>query len=83
MTNLFHSAGIKDVDVVAENSFQLLDAPDDWWRIVLGSGFRWTVDKLGAEASGRVQNQNIEWIKSNNIKSIETNVIYAIASKYY
>ena len=81
VTNLFHSAGIENVDVVAENGVHLLHAPEDWWTIVLGSGFRWTIDKLETEAALRVRDQNIEWIKSNNIKSIETNVIYALASK--
>jgi ubiquinone/menaquinone biosynthesis C-methylase UbiE len=81
VTNLFYSAGIKNVDVVAENSIHLLHTPEDWWKIVLGSGFRWTIDKLGTATSLRVQNQNTEWIKLNNIKSIETNVIYAVAAK--
>ncbi|RTL59333.1 MAG: methyltransferase domain-containing protein [Sphingobacteriales bacterium] len=81
LTELFNSAGIKTVDVVAENSSHILETPDDWWRIVLGSGFRWTIDKLGAEAAISVRNKNLEWIKTNNIKSIETNVIYGFASK--
>lgn len=79
--NLFYSGGIENVDVVAENSLHLIHTPDDWWKIVLGSGFRWTIDKLGTEASGIVQEQNTEWIKVNNIKAIETNVIYAVAKK--
>jgi ubiquinone/menaquinone biosynthesis C-methylase UbiE len=81
VTNLFYSAGIKNVEVVPENSIHLIHTPEDWWTIVLGSGFRWTIDKLGTETSLRVQNQNTEWIMSNNIKSIETNVIYAVAGK--
>ena len=79
--NLFMSAGINNVDVVAENGSHPLHQPEDWWTIVLGSGFRWTVDKMEADASMRVRRQNIEWIKSNGITSIETNVIYATASK--
>ena len=79
--NLFRSAGINNVDVVAENGTHPLLKPEDWWTIVLGSGFRWTVDKLGPDASMRVRRQNIEWIKANRITSIKTNVIYAIASK--
>lgn len=79
--NLFYAGGIQNIDVVAENSTHLIHTPEDWWNIVLGSGFRWTIDKLGAEASLRVQEQNTEWIKVNNIKSIETNVIYAVAIK--
>ena len=81
VTKLFHSARIIDVDVVAENGSHLLHTPEDWWKIVLGSGLRWTINELGAEATLRVHDQNIEWIKSNNARSIETNVIYAVASK--
>lgn len=81
ITELFHSAEIKYVDVIAENGVHLLHTPEDWWTIVLGSGLRWTVDKLGTEASLRVYNHNMQWIKSSDIKSIETNVIYAVAEK--
>ncbi len=78
---LFRSAGIINVEVINEEGVHLLHTPDDWWNIVLGSGFRWTIDKLGKEASLRVHNQNMQWIKSHDIQSIETNVIYAVASK--
>ena len=81
LINLFHSAGIKNVEVVAENGFQPLETPEDWWKIVLGSGFRWTIEKLGVEAARRVHDQNIDWIKVNNIQTIETNVIYAVSTK--
>lgn len=67
--------------MVAENGFQPLETPEDWWKIVLGSGFRWTIEKLGVEAASRVHDQNIDWIKVNNIQTIETNVIYAVSTK--
>ena len=79
--NLFLSAGIDNIDVIAENGSQPLRKPDDWWKIVLGSGFRWTVDRMGPDAADRVRQQNLQWIEANGIKSVETNVIYAIASK--
>lgn len=81
VANLFYSAGIDDVDVVAESGSHTLHTPEDWWTIVLGSGFRWTINKLGAEASERVHDQNINWLRSNQVHSIATNVIYAVATK--
>lgn len=81
VTELFHSADIKNVDVSSENAIHPLHTPEDWWTIVLGSGLRWTTDKLGEEAALRVYNQNMQWIKNRGIKSIETNVIYAVAEK--
>lgn len=81
VTDLFYSAGITNVEVVGESGRHILHSPEDWWKIVLGSGFRWTVDKLHSDAVLRVRNNNMASINSNNIKSIETNVIYAVASK--
>jgi ubiquinone/menaquinone biosynthesis C-methylase UbiE len=79
--NLFSSVGISNVDVVSESGVQQLHAPDDWWKIVLGSGFRWTVEQLGNEAAARVKKNNLEWITTNRVTSVETNVIYAVAVK--
>ncbi|HZF63724.1 MAG TPA: class I SAM-dependent methyltransferase [Chitinophagaceae bacterium] len=79
--NLFNSAGIVQVDVVSESGHQPLHAPNDWWKIVLGSGLRWTVDQMGVDAALRVREQNSQWIETNDIRAIETNVIYAIAAK--
>ena len=81
VTNLFHSANIRNVEVVAERGTHKLRSPEDWWKIVLGSGFRWTIDQLGVDVALRVHDQNIKSIISDNINSIETNVIYAVASK--
>lgn len=79
--SLFHTAGINSVEVVAEDGLQALRIPEDWWTIALGSGLRWTIDQMGPEAANRVRKHNLEWIRNNAIQSIETNVIYAIASK--
>lgn len=79
--SLFHTARIKNVEVVAEDGLQTLRKPEDWWTIALGSGLRWTIDQMGPEAASRVRKHNLEWIRANGIQSIETNVIYATASK--
>ncbi len=79
--SLFHSAGINSVEVVAEDGLQNLRTPEDWWTIVLGSGLRWTIDQMGSEAANRVRKHNLEWIRNNAIRSIDTNVIYAVATK--
>lgn len=81
VTELFYDAEIKNVEVTGEDGVHWLLTPEDWWRIVLGSGLRWTMDRLGKDGSARVHDQNMEWIKSHDVKSIETNVIYAVASK--
>jgi ubiquinone/menaquinone biosynthesis C-methylase UbiE len=42
---LLQDGGVKDPEVIAEELFQPLRSPDDWWTIALGSGLRWTIDQ--------------------------------------
>jgi 2-polyprenyl-3-methyl-5-hydroxy-6-metoxy-1,4-benzoquinol methylase len=78
---LLAESGIAEAEIVAEEGRQVLRSPEDWWTIVLGSGFRSIVDQMGSEASGRVREADLAWIRSHNIASVETNVIYAVARK--
>jgi hypothetical protein len=58
-----------------------LRSPEDWWTIVIGSGFRSIVDQLGPKAAEQAREANLAWIRSRNVTSVETNVIYAVARK--
>ena len=44
-------------------------------------GYHWTVDQMEPEMAERLRNANLAWIRSHNITSVETNVIYAVAFK--
>jgi ubiquinone/menaquinone biosynthesis C-methylase UbiE len=79
--DLFLSSGVNTCTVVAENGLHPLHTAGDWWKIVMGSGFRWTIDTMGEQAALAVRNQTLSWIEENNVKAIETNVIYAVATK--
>jgi hypothetical protein len=78
---LLREAGISAADVVAEPGRQILRSPDDWWTIVLGSGFRWTVDQLGPEAAEQVRSANLAELRRARVDAIETNAIFATARK--
>ena len=78
---LFRDGGVADVDIMAEDGVEPLRAAEDWWVIALGSGLRWTIDQMGPEAAARVRVDNIAWLTENNVGSVETNAIYAIAHK--
>ena len=81
LRKLFTEAGVAEAAIVAEDGRQALRSPEDWWTMVLGSGYRWTVDQIGPEMAERLRNANLAWIRSHNITSVETNVIYAVARK--
>jgi hypothetical protein len=81
LRDLMEEAGIGDVEIAAESGRQPLRSPDDWWTIVLGSGFRWTVEQLGEKAAEQVRRANLEGIRHRNIGAVETNAVFATARK--
>jgi ubiquinone/menaquinone biosynthesis C-methylase UbiE len=79
--NLFASAGIADAEVVARQSQQPLRSPNDWWAIILSTGDRWVIGRMTARDAKRAKQATLAWLKENGIGAIDTNVIYAIATK--
>jgi len=73
--------GVFTDDVVAESGTHHLSSPDDWWRLIMGSGFRGTVEQLSPEDQARVREANMSYIRDEGVSEIETNVVYAIAYK--
>lgn len=82
VSKLFADSGIEDVEIVAESGHQALASADDWWTVVLGSGYRWTVEQMDADTLARVREANIGALKDRGTTAIETNVIYAVAKKF-
>jgi ubiquinone/menaquinone biosynthesis C-methylase UbiE len=78
---LLVDAGIRDSEVVAEEGEQPLRSLDEWWNIVLGSGYRWTVEQMDSETIARVREANLKALQEAGTRSVETNVIYATARK--
>jgi ubiquinone/menaquinone biosynthesis C-methylase UbiE len=78
---LLTDAGVPDPVVVAEEGRQKLRTADDWWTIVMGSGYRWTVDQMTAETAKRVRADCLQQLRDCGATSVETNVIYALAHK--
>ena len=55
--------------------------PEDFWTIVQGSGYRATHDALDEAERAEVRTSTISAITDHHITSIETNVIFAVATK--
>lgn len=79
---LFHDGGIRTVDVVAEDGYQTLRTPEDFWTIALGSGLRWTIDQMGAEVASGVRQDVLDRLADGGVDRVETNVIYAVAGEH-
>jgi hypothetical protein len=78
---LLHDGGAPSADVAAEDGYQALLTPEDFWTMALGSGLRWTIDQMGTELSGEVKQEILDRLSANGVDRVETNVIYAIAEK--
>ena len=78
---VFSGAGIQEVEVVAEAGVQHLNSPEDWWPMVLGTGYRGTVEQLDPAGRARVREENLDFIRSAGVQSVEANVVYAIARR--
>jgi SAM-dependent methyltransferase len=78
---LLRESGIEQAEVVAEAGAHAIPSPEAWWSAVLGSGYRGTVEQLDAGARERVRRANMDFIRESGIRSVEANVVYAVATE--
>jgi hypothetical protein len=78
---LLTDGGIGEAEITAEDGRQVLQSPDDWWTVVQRSGYRWTLEQMDSKTVARVRDVNLKTLRNNGTKSIETNVIYTVATK--
>jgi ubiquinone/menaquinone biosynthesis C-methylase UbiE len=81
LAGLFARAGVPSPSVVAvasEGRHQL-DHPDRFWDIVLGSGYRATVDALGPEQRDQVRARLLADLRAAGVTTLRTDVVYGTA----
>jgi ubiquinone/menaquinone biosynthesis C-methylase UbiE len=81
LKKIFDKAGVTSARIVSENRLHLIKSGDDWWAIVLGSGYRGTVEELTQGERKLVKQANLAFIRDEKISAIQTNVLYALATK--
>jgi ubiquinone/menaquinone biosynthesis C-methylase UbiE len=81
VAKLFADAGVRHVEVAPEKGYQVLRAPEDFWTIALGSGLRWTIDQMGAEAALGVKQEILSALAAKDVNRVGTNVVYAVAQR--
>ena len=81
LRQLLLDGGVADAVVEAEDASHPLPNPESWWALVMGSGYRGTIDQLAEDAGARVRDANLQFLISQSVTAITANVIYAIARK--
>jgi ubiquinone/menaquinone biosynthesis C-methylase UbiE len=81
LTKIFEEAGVPSPKISAENRLHPISSANDWWTIVLGSGYRGTIEQLTEPERETVKKANLAFINNEKISAVETNVLYALATK--
>jgi SAM-dependent methyltransferase len=76
---LFEDAGIENAGAQLEVADQPLRSAADWWAIVLGSGFRGTVDALSPAERDAVERSTLSAM--SGVRAVRASAVYAQAAK--
>lgn len=79
LSELFSRAGVPGVTAEAVAGRHRLDRPDSFWDVVLGSGYRATVDALRADQRDRVREQLLGRLRADGITTLRTDVVFGTA----
>jgi ubiquinone/menaquinone biosynthesis C-methylase UbiE len=81
VTALLTRAGAIAVRVETDVAVHPLRRPEDFWTIVLGSGYRATHDAMTPTEQATVRAATVAALEDRHVTAIETNVIFATATK--
>jgi ubiquinone/menaquinone biosynthesis C-methylase UbiE len=81
LADLLSRGGVAHPTIMAAPGWHRLDQPDRFWDIVLGSGYRATVDALSEEQRGVVRSRVLSELRSEGVTSVRTDVIFSTARR--
>lgn len=78
LSDILKTAGIDNVTIETRDDRLPLRSPDDWWRIVMGSGFRRTVAALDEPVARELRRRCDGYIRDNGVDRITNRTHYAV-----
>jgi ubiquinone/menaquinone biosynthesis C-methylase UbiE len=81
LRQMLRKADVEPEEVIAENRSHPIRSPQDWWKIVLGSTRRRGIEQLTPAEVTAVKEINLAFVRDHRITRLETNALYAIATK--
>jgi ubiquinone/menaquinone biosynthesis C-methylase UbiE len=81
LTAILKEGGVESPKIIAEDRSHPVQSAEDWWTILMGSGYRGTIEQLTPSERERVKEANLAFIRDEKVSSIEVNVLYALATK--
>ena len=81
LRKILYEGGVASPRIITENRLHPIKSAKDWWTIVLGSGYRGTIEQLTLVEREKVKEANLAFMRDEKISAVETNVLYALATK--
>jgi SAM-dependent methyltransferase len=78
---LCEAAGVPDVEIAAEAGSHPIATPEAAWALIMGSGYRGTLEQLEPDARARLEGHYRGLVASRGVERVEANVVYALARK--
>jgi ubiquinone/menaquinone biosynthesis C-methylase UbiE len=81
LTGLFVRSGTAPPAVEAVEGEHRLSEPDDFWDVVLGSGYRATVDALAPGQREELRTRLVDRLRELDVRTLRTDVVYGVAQR--
>jgi cytochrome P450 len=81
LRDLLRQGGIEDAEVVPETADHRLDSAGAWWRVVMGSGYRGTIEQMDPAARERIRRAVQAELTRRDVRGVGANVLYAVARR--
>jgi SAM-dependent methyltransferase len=81
LAQLLDRSGVPDASVEAAAGEQALERPDDFWDVVLGSGYRATVEALGPAEREALHDRVLAKLRAQATLTLRTDVVFATARR--
>jgi len=78
---MLKEGGVPNAWAETEYGTHPIPSPDSWWAMIMGSGYRGTIEQMDQDAIDTVRQANFAFIKNSQIESVQANVVYAVAEK--
>ena len=79
LVDRYASSGIEGAQAELVEAWQELRSEDDWWDVIMGTGFRGTVEELDPTGAAHVRRLNLAAMRDT--RSIDVSAVYAAARK--
>jgi len=81
LARLFAEARLPTPEIVLEPGTHPVPREDDVWALLMGSGYRGTIEQLSAADRNRVQSEVMGQVRTRSVTGVRTDVLYATCTR--